>query len=213
MRVTLDDGRELVGKFLAFDKHMNLVLGNCEEWRKVKKKDAEEKRSLGLVLLRGECVVSLTVESPPAEKDKRKPSTSKGPAPQGRGLPAGRGMPQGPPPGAPPMGLAGPMRGVGGPAPAGMQPHVRAQPQMYAGRGAPQMGAPGSMGYGSGMQPPSGPPPGYGRGMPPPPGMPPPGMQPPGMPPSGYGRGGPPGMQPPGMQPPYGRGGGPPPQQ
>ncbi|KAJ8901933.1 hypothetical protein NDN08_004135 [Rhodosorus marinus] len=211
MRVTLDDGRMLVGKFLAFDKHMNLVLGNCEEWKKSKKKDTEEMRSLGLILLRGECVVSLTVESPPAEQDSRKRSSGKGPAPQGRGMPAGRGIPQGPPPGAPPVGLSGPVRGVGGPAPTTMQPHVSAQPQMYGGRGGSQMGAPGPPGYGGGMAPPPGPPMSYGRGMPPPPGMPPPGMQPPGMPPPGYGRGAPPpGMQPPGMQPPYGRGGGPP---
>lgn len=38
MRVTLDDKRTLVGRFLVFDKHMNIVLADCEEFRKAKKK-------------------------------------------------------------------------------------------------------------------------------------------------------------------------------
>jgi small nuclear ribonucleoprotein B and B' len=84
MKITINDGRSFVGKMLAFDKHMNLVLADCEEFRTVrpKKKPGETetpamqemKRTLGLVILRGETVVSLSVEGPPPVVDEDKKS-------------------------------------------------------------------------------------------------------------------------------------------
>lgn len=173
MRITLDDKRTLVGRFLAFDKHMNIVLADCEEFRKVKKTDKQERRALGLLLLRGECVVSIAVETPPPpKKNKRTASMAGLAAPPDRPAPMGRGMP------AP--GLAGPAPGLGGPSLAAMQPQLSSTPQMYQqppyGRGAP----PAAAGYGRGAPPIGMPPPaaafansrggppmggGYGRGM------------------------------------------------
>ena len=79
LKVTINDGRAFVGQMLAFDRHMNLVLAECEEFRRVrpKKKPGEAeagpvqemKRTLGLVILRGETVVSLSVEGPPPAGD------------------------------------------------------------------------------------------------------------------------------------------------
>lgn len=57
----------LVGTFLAFDRHMNVVLADTEEFRKVRTKnkvdgkgivveEKELKRTVGFILLRGTVV-------------------------------------------------------------------------------------------------------------------------------------------------------------
>src|SRR5271154_1573464 len=71
VRITMNDGRQLTGLLMAFDKFMNIVLADTEEFRRIKRRSTttaptndpaiqqEEKRTLGLVILRGEQVVSL----------------------------------------------------------------------------------------------------------------------------------------------------------
>ncbi|SAM09040.1 hypothetical protein [Absidia glauca] len=175
LRVTLSDARVLTGQMLAFDKHMNLVLADCEEFRKIKpkgkktntnnsdKKEAKEqdmKRTLGLVILRGETIVSISIDGPPppsADDARSRMAMMGGP---GMGRPAGRGLPAAPPPGVPMPGLSGPVRGVGGPAPGMMAPRpgFGAPPMPY---GRPPM--PGFPPAGRGFNRPPPPPPGYGR--------------------------------------------------
>jgi hypothetical protein len=116
---------------MAFDRHMNLVLGETEEFRKIRTKkgsglseEREEKRALGLIILRGDSVVSLTIDGPPPPEDNEKS------LPGGPGiarLAAARGVPLPPPPMAAgaPVGLTGPVRGIGGPGIGIMQPPVQ----------------------------------------------------------------------------------------
>merc|ERR1719335_1475329 len=97
---------------------MNVVLADCEEFRKIKSKgrkddEKEVKRTLGFVVLRGETIVSLMAESPPPSGPK-KAEIAPGP---GRGQVAGPGMPPMMPPpgmpGMPGMGMPGMGRGMG----------------------------------------------------------------------------------------------------
>lgn len=95
---------------------MNLVLADTEEFRRVKRKpkaasaapgastsapvvEAEEKRTLGLTIVRGAHIISLSVEGePPADPSARLGTSAPGAtmaAGPGTARPAGRGLPVG----------------------------------------------------------------------------------------------------------------------
>ena len=70
VRVTLNDKRMLVGTFIAFDKHLNVVLADTDEYRVILPKrqgepEREIKRPLGLLVIRGDNIVSVSAEKSP----------------------------------------------------------------------------------------------------------------------------------------------------
>lgn len=215
IRVVLSDTRSINGTLMAFDKHMNLVLADCEEVRKIKSKQSkqsndmkddnqsnnqserEEKRALGLVMIRGESVIALAVLSPPKAKPKATVLAAAAAAKSSAGvavpMTAGRGVIPMPSSiiSAGPIGLTGPVRGVGGPAPMNMQsmgpipmPPMPPMPMppgampQFMPQFAPQYAAPGFPGppmppMGRGLPPMPMPPMPMGRYPMPPPGLPP----------------------------------------
>jgi len=175
VRVIIQDSRHLVGTLLAFDKHMNLVLADTEEFTRYKSKkdeggvDKERKRGLGLVLLRGENIVSFSAESPPTENVDLFNEVIKN-VDEGKSIPMGRGMPV-PIDFNPLMGLGGQNSMIGnsqgnisgvlpGPGGRGMMPVNSINMNMVMGRGSlpdqnnmPQMNMPlsGISGVGNNM--------------------------------------------------------------
>jgi len=133
MRATLKDGRTFVGTLKSFDKHMNLVLIDTDEYRQIRPKKGqvlnEQKRPLGFVLLRGEHLCTLSIEGPPPNEDDFQTLPNMSGAMQGMssglgtgaGRPAGRGMPVSQAQAARPDGLASGSGTLGAPAGNAMQ--------------------------------------------------------------------------------------------
>jgi small nuclear ribonucleoprotein B and B' len=142
-------------------QHMNVVLADTEEFRRVKKKptkaaapgaaapaavESEEKRTLGLAIVRGTHIISCSMDGPPPADPSARlgggaaggpsagPTIAAGP---GISRPAGRGLP---------VGLSGPAAGIGGPPPGAFPPGGgfpgAGAPPGFPGRGMPPGGAP-----------------------------------------------------------------------
>ncbi|KAL2537340.1 Small nuclear ribonucleoprotein family protein [Forsythia ovata] len=94
------------------------------------KEDRKDRRTLGLVHLHSEEVISLTIEGPPLLDESRVKAAGVNAIPGlGIGCVAGCGVPTGFVQVQP--GLAGLVRGVGGPAPGMMQPQISRLPISY----------------------------------------------------------------------------------
>ncbi|CAD8124802.1 unnamed protein product [Paramecium sonneborni] len=124
VRITLGDGRMLVGTFLAFDKHLNVILSECEEYR-IRKQgihEIETKRTLGMIIVRGDNIISLSAEAPPHQPPKKQ-ELQPGP---GKAQPITR---QGVT-GAPNIGLISQPKGMGLPGQQTMMPAGMNMPPM-----------------------------------------------------------------------------------
>mmetsp|Transcript_42154 Transcript_42154/g.67280 ORF Transcript_42154/g.67280 Transcript_42154/m.67280 type:complete len:201 (-) Transcript_42154:130-732(-) len=158
--VTLKDARVLVGTLMAVDKHVNLVLHNCEEYRRYKvrsKPDGKElKRLLGFVVVRGEEIVYVNPEElgkdelvEPAKPRKVKASAAKAAPATGATMPGLPGLPKAG--GLNPAMLQGLLRG---PTPGGLAglPGLPGLPGMPKLGGLPGLGTmPGMPGMLPGM--------------------------------------------------------------
>uniref|UniRef100_A0A8C0HYM4 Sm domain-containing protein n=1 Tax=Balaenoptera musculus TaxID=9771 RepID=A0A8C0HYM4_BALMU len=106
MRCILQDGQIFIGTFKAFDKHMNLILCDCDEFRKIKTKNVMIPQGRGTVAAAAVAAAASIAGAP----TQYPPGWATAPTPVGRAtpplgimaLPPGIRSPMGPPIGLPP---------------------------------------------------------------------------------------------------------------
>ncbi|GFY32570.1 sm domain-containing protein [Trichonephila clavipes] len=81
MRVILGGSHTLVGRMIAFDRHQNLVLADCVEYKKYKPKNqpaVEGKITIGTAVIRGDGIQGIIVEEEPPYPSSRYGRSSRG---------------------------------------------------------------------------------------------------------------------------------------
>ena len=58
---TLNDGREMRGTFIAYDKYMNIILADVTETYPIS--SSSDNRKFGLLMIRGEHIVSIRTDT------------------------------------------------------------------------------------------------------------------------------------------------------
>ena len=75
VNVEIKDHRYFIGQLLGFDSHSNIVMKDCEEYRRLRKRKAgeprEAKRNIGLMILRGDNVKHINIVGPPPPSGNR----------------------------------------------------------------------------------------------------------------------------------------------
>ena len=68
LRITMSDGRVLIGIFLCTDRDANIILGSCSEYLPEEEvsdelpSESEEPRMLGLVMVPGKHIVNISID-------------------------------------------------------------------------------------------------------------------------------------------------------
>lgn len=62
MRISMSDGRTLVGQFLCTDQARNVILGSAQEYLNYTEENQDEPRMLGLAMVPGKYIVSMQVD-------------------------------------------------------------------------------------------------------------------------------------------------------
>mmetsp|Transcript_19104 Transcript_19104/g.38964 ORF Transcript_19104/g.38964 Transcript_19104/m.38964 type:complete len:90 (+) Transcript_19104:440-709(+) len=73
VRILLEDQRVIEGQLVACDFHMNTLVKNSMEFKKTQKTHKWQKRILGLCIIRGDSITSISLEAGETSRHRKKP--------------------------------------------------------------------------------------------------------------------------------------------